>query len=114
MAAIYIESSIAGVSLPARVSDKAAHAALYAVLSSLIIWALTDGDWRCVTWKTVGSATVASILYGWTDEFHQLFVPSRQYEWLDLLADATGAFVAASLLWAWGIIRRGSDPKHGL
>lgn len=114
MAAIYLASSLSGISLPARLSDKAAHAALYFVLSSLIVWALTDGDVRRVTGRTVTIATLASVLYGWTDELHQLFVPSRQYEWLDLLADATGAGLAATLLWAWGIIRRGSEPHDGV
>jgi VanZ family protein len=114
MAAIYIASSLSGLSLPAHLSDKAAHAALYFVLSALIVWAITDGEVGRVTGRTVVIATLASILYGWTDELHQLFVPSRQYEWLDLLADATGACLAASLLWAWGIIRRGSEPTHGL
>ncbi len=114
MAAIYIASSLSGLSLPARLSDKAAHAALYFVLSSLIVWALTDGEVRRVSGRTVTIATLASVLYGWTDELHQLFVPSRQYEWLDLLADATGAGLAATLLWAWGIIRRGSEPHDGV
>lgn len=108
MLTIFGLSSQSGVSLPSMVSDKVAHAGLYAGLSSLIAWALTDGDWRRMTLVTVALATVSTVVYGWTDEFHQLFVPSRQYEWLDLAADATGALVAASVLWGWGIIARGN------
>ena len=110
MGAIFVESSMTGLSLPARVSDKVAHAGLYAVLSALLVWALTNGEWRRITGWTVLLATVAAILYGWTDEFHQLFVPSRQYEWLDLAADATGALAGACVLWGWGIISRGTRP----
>jgi len=107
MLVIFAASSLSGVSLPALVHDKVAHAALYAVLSSLLVWAFTEGDWRRTTGRTVAVATVVAVFYGWTDEVHQLFVPTRQFDWLDLAADATGAWLAASLLWAWGIIFRG-------
>jgi len=47
--------------------------------------------------------------YGATDELHQYFVPGRQADVADLLADAIGAIAAAGAIWAWGIIARGSE-----
>lgn len=114
MAAIFASSSSSDVSIPGRVSDKAVHAAIYALLSGLIVWALVDGHWRRVTLRVVVAAVVACLAYGWSDEVHQLFVPGRMYEWLDLAADTTGATVAACALWAWGIISRGSTHDHGV
>jgi VanZ family protein len=44
------------------------------------------------------------VLYGASDELHQMFVPGRTAAFDDLLADTIGALVGASLCWAWGII----------
>lgn len=61
--------------------DKLAHAGLYAVLGALFYLA--------------GLSPLAAVmitgLYGVTDELHQAFVPGRQPELLDLLADIVGA-----------------------
>ena len=112
MAAIFALSSLSQVSIPGQVSDKWAHAGAYAILSALIVWAWVRGRFTRVTVGTVVLATVASFLYGWSDELHQLFVPNRQFDWLDMVADATGAFASAAALWAWGIISRGSTRTH--
>lgn len=114
MGVIFAASSRSDVSIPGNLSDKVAHAGAYALLSTLIVWAVTSGQWTRVSVTTVLGATVASVLYGWSDEVHQLFVPNRQYEVLDMVADAAGAFLAASALWAWGILLRGSARRHGL
>jgi VanZ family protein len=56
---------------------------------------------------TSGIAAVAlAALYGMSDEFHQSFVPHRDVELGDVIADTAGAFVSVGALWLWGIIKR--------
>jgi VanZ family protein len=98
--------------LPGAPNDKVQHSTAYAVMGVLVTWALVRGEWRRVTCRTVVLATLFCTVYGWTDEVHQLFVPGRQYDLYDLLADATGAFLGAAAAWAWGIIARGGMRTH--
>ena len=41
-------------------------------------------------------AFLFTCFYGYVDEVHQLFVPGRTYDYLDMLADATGALMFIS------------------
>jgi VanZ family protein len=63
---------------------------------------------RPVSVTVAASAVLFSTAYGLTDEIHQHFVPPRQMDGLDLLADASGAALAAVIMYA-GIIRRRHD-----
>jgi len=49
------------------------------------------------------SATISSVcfctLYGMSDEWHQSFVPGRDTDLLDLLADTTGGLLAVSFIY---------------
>jgi VanZ family protein len=47
-----------------------------------------------------------AVTYGVTDEWHQSFVPNRQADVRDAIANAVGAFGATVVVGAWGIIRR--------
>lgn len=49
--------------------------------------------------KNVIISIVLSILYGLTDEFHQLYVPMRSFQTKDLLVDTLGALLAGGVLW---------------
>jgi VanZ family protein len=106
-AAIFTMSSMSRVSIPMRLSDKVVHAGVYSLLAAVLMWAVVAGDWRKVRAQHVVAVTVVCMLYGLSDEIHQLFVPRRRYELLDLAADTSGALGAAVAGWAWGIIRRG-------
>jgi VanZ family protein len=102
MAAIFIESSIAyPPSLPSGVSDKLAHVLLYGGLGALLVRAQAGGWRRPVTIGTAVAAVVWATLYGITDEIHQQFVPPRQSELRDVLADALGASVASGALYLY-------------
>jgi VanZ family protein len=46
-------------------------------------------------------AVLLTVLYGASDEFHQSFVPSRQMDVMDLVADGAGAAAAAGALYIW-------------
>ena len=63
--------------------DKLAHAAAFGLLAGFFWLALRSFWWPIVL----------SSLYGLSDELHQRFVPGRQFDLLDLLADITGALL---------------------
>ena len=74
-------------------SDKLKHFIAYALLGALIWRALRGGGWR-----RVGATVLIGTLYGLTDEIHQIYVPGRSFEFLDIAADGLGAFTAAAVL----------------
>jgi hypothetical protein len=81
-------------------SDKLAHVLLYAGLAALIRVGLVRSD-AGVSARIRRLAPLGfAVLYGISDEIHQLFVPNRSFELLDLLADAAGAtIVVAAMEW---------------
>jgi VanZ family protein len=95
---------------PPAITDKGAHAVLYSGLGALFVRALAGGWTRPVTWRIAAAAVMYSALYGVSDEVHQYFVPAREVEMLDVVADTIGAALAAIALAAWTIIR----GRHGL
>lgn len=75
-------------------ADKLVHVVVYAVLGLLVAAAL--GRARAASpWPRVLLVTVIVAAYGVLDEFHQSFVPGREPSIGDVIADATGGFVAA-------------------
>jgi VanZ family protein len=106
MAAIFFASSIPDPPVPSDVSDVSLHETAYFGLTLLLIRALSRERWSGVTLATLAAAWCIAVAYGATDEWHQSFVPNRHAELRDLGSDAIGAFVAASVVGAWGIIRR--------
>jgi len=111
MAFIFVTSSLSRVpSPPGGLSDKQVHAALYAGLAAVTLRALSGGSWRRVTiGASLGAALMASA-YGVLDEWHQLLVPGRSFEILDMAADTAGALLASGTLWTWSIIRPRTPP----
>jgi VanZ family protein len=91
-------------------ADKGAHALLYLGLGLLLARALSRGHRRSVTLGTALLVTAIAALYGISDEFHQSFVPPRQVEGLDVVADTIGAAAAAFGRAAWDIIH----SRHGV
>lgn len=109
MGAIFLLSSIPGDELPLpgiRFGDKAAHFLAYAFLGFLIgirrVLRVPGFPARAVAGPPVSPTPPADlpglavgILYGLSDEVHQLYVPLRQFSFADLAADALG--VAAGI-----------------
>ena len=89
---------------PAGLSFYEVHVATYAGLGALAARATGKGL-RGVSWRAVLGAFVISSLYGVSDEYHQLFVPGRSFDVLDMVADAIGSAVGASAVGAWSRIR---------
>ncbi len=84
--------------------DVSAHGLAYAALGGLTLRALARARWREVTATRVAAAAVTTMLYGFSDEFHQSFVPQRVADVRDLAADSIGALLAVSLIWACSIV----------
>jgi VanZ family protein len=114
MVAIFTASSASTVPGTDRLNDKLLHGVAYGGLCAVGLWAWARGEMRRVRWSVAVAAVVACVLFGYSDEFHQRFVPGRQYDLKDLLADGLGAAAAAGALAAWGIISRGRTRSHGL
>lgn len=104
MAMLFVFSSFS--TLPSPPGDLSAydmHIAAYAGLGALTARAVAKGL-RHVSWRAVAGAIVIAALYGISDEYHQMFVPGRSFDVLDMLADAIGAIVGASAVGAWSRI----------
>jgi VanZ family protein len=89
---------------------KAAHMGEYAVLA-VLVWRAArqprrdeDCPWD---WKPAGLALGVSVLYAVTDEWHQMFVPSREGRFGDVIFDAAGAALGLLAARAWHRWRRG-------
>lgn len=86
---------------------KGAHFTEYLILTLLAYRAFRYGEvWR--HWRALGFSGSFSILYAFTDEFHQVFVASRGPSLRDVGIDALGAmtgFVLLAMLYAWQSMR---------
>lgn len=74
---------------------KGAHMTEYAILAILIyVWL---GRWQLSRRRMACTATVLTMLYACSDEFHQLFVAGRAGRVSDVLVDSAGAVVGLAL-----------------
>jgi VanZ family protein len=106
MAAIFYVSSLSDPPAPSNVPDVDLHAAAYFGLMLLVTRAVTGASWKRVTGGVLAIAWCITVAYGATDEWHQMYVPNRHADFLDLQANAIGALIAAIALKAWVIIKR--------
>ncbi|GMV49172.1 MAG: hypothetical protein NBKEAIPA_02621 [Nitrospirae bacterium] len=79
-------------------SDKWLHFCEYGVLGALSYRACRHAAGPWVARRALVVAVAGATLYGLSDEIHQLFVPFRDGNGWDLLADALGAWLGA---WGW-------------
>lgn len=91
-----------------KVSDKVVHLFEYALLGALGYRACRHAAGAWVARHAVMVAVAGCALYGLSDEVHQLFVPFRQGDPLDLVADSVGATLGA---WSWRFLERRSLPS---
>ena len=100
-ALIFFASSREHVATPGltRIDDKFGHFAVYGLLGTLAC--RLGSGWPAAAW-----ALVAVSAYGASDEWHQSFVPGRQSELQDWIADTAGAALAIGLYWGWSWYRR--------
>ncbi len=97
------------ISLPAGV-DKLAHGGAYLILGLALAW----GRVRTVTGVPVVLLILMGVGYGALNEWYQMFVPGREVELLDGLANALGVLAGYGLFTRFGL-SRGSwgAPEEG-
>jgi VanZ family protein len=78
-------------------ADKLAHLFIYAGLTLLVSWAIRQSNESPRPWVQWGAPILFAACYGITDEIHQYYVPNRDMDPLDLLADAAGAILIQSI-----------------
>lgn len=71
-------------------ADKLAHLLAYGVLASLIYFALKKSQ---ASVHPIFIPFLIAFLYGVSDELHQYFVPGRDADLFDAVANGVGAFV---------------------
>lgn len=86
---------------------KIAHATIYFVLAFLVLIALgTDKEHL---WRNSLIAVIFCLIYSFTDEYHQLFVPGRSGALKDCIIDTGGALIACVIygagVWIVGLIK---------
>ncbi len=83
--------------LALEIWDKLQHSLAFLVLVLLLGQALS-GQWlKAPNWRQALLAFLIAILFGMTDEIHQHFVPTREMQFLDWVADMVGS--AGIFLW---------------
>ena len=75
--------------------DKVAHFGAYAVLGALLAFAADRSR------TPLAAAVLLGVLYGASDEIHQMYVPGRSPDVLDWAADAAGVITACYLYTRW-------------
>lgn len=87
--------------------DKVAHFGAYAVLGALLAFAAHRSR------APLAVAVVLGLLYGASDEVHQMFVPGRSPDVLDWAADAAGVLTACFLYTRWRSRRAAAHAAAG-
>ena len=87
---------------------KCCHLAEYGVFALLVWRALkaSKTDLPTWSWPRVGGTLLIVFLYAATDEFHQIFVPTRTPRVTDVLIDTCGGALALFGLWIWNRRKR--------
>lgn len=96
---IFIGSSIPGdqIGLETASIDKLLHAIEYLILS-LLIFASLKFSITIKNGTIFWLAAVGSSLYGLSDEIHQIFVPLREFDVLDIACNTSGSILGSYLM----------------
>ena len=100
MGVIFFLSTLPDAETPFRytIPDKIAHGTEYFILAFFIFIAFQ----RTTSLRFITTALITVIwvaLYGLSDEYHQLHVPTRNFDLWDLFADVTGAVILLLLMY---------------
>jgi len=112
MGVIFYFSTLPESATPGRdiLPDKVCHAGEYFILGFFILFALqrtTQVRFSTSFWITLAWGAV----YGLSDEIHQLYVPTRQFDVMDIAADVSGIVVLFLILW---VLQRLGERGSGI
>jgi VanZ family protein len=98
--AIFLLSHQSRVEIPIKIIgiDKTLHFIVYGVLAGLIYRACRKSQNVFIFRKASFISLICSTLYGFSDEFHQFYIPGRQTSEWDFMADALGAIAAIIII----------------
>jgi len=91
--AIFTFSHLSHPPSPPGAPDWLLHGLEYGLLGLLLARALAGGLHGRLSRRRAALTMVLGVLYGATDEWHQSFIPGRQVEAGDLLADSAGTLL---------------------
>lgn len=83
---------------------KGAHFSIFLLLGFLVVGLLKE--FHTITWKEMFLAFVFSFIYACSDEIHQLFVPGRSGNIIDVVIDSLGSYFGILLYYGYYKIRR--------
>ncbi len=83
------------------ITRKAAHFTEYAILALLASRAFISSSHEALRRRWASVTLLLVVLYSLSDEFHQLFVPSRSASIYDSLIDMAGGLTALTLYASW-------------
>ena len=78
--------------------DKVIHAVLYAVLGGIVSVGIRTSGRNPSAWTQCFAPILFAAVYGAVDEIHQSFVPNRDFDLGDILADLAGAAIIQMVL----------------
>lgn len=111
--AIFIQSSIPGEKIPPAALltyDKLIHTGIYFVFGLSLAFALRrQTRWSYMREHWFVSGMLIAVLYAISDETHQLFVPKRVADIMDLNADVLGIVLA---FWLYRLIEQRQRPAE--
>ncbi|MFT7538486.1 MAG: VanZ family protein [Lysobacterales bacterium] len=76
-------------------NDKACHLVEYGIWGLLVMRALFNSVSNRNMWMMWICVVLAAFVYGLSDEYHQLFVVGRHFDFIDVLFDTLGGFLGA-------------------
>lgn len=108
---LFPQMSQASIDLLHHLFRKTGHLTEYALLALLLWRALrrpqkSDRSARPWRWDEAGLSLTIVFAYAASDEFHQIFVPSRTPLVSDVMIDTAGGVIGLLLLWGIGKILR--------
>lgn len=103
-AGIFVLSSIPALSPPPvgfELSDKLYHFVEFFGFGLVLIRAFTNSGSALLSSRPFAAASLFGIFYALTDEFHQYFVPNREVQFWDVVADTLGVVAISVVWWLW-------------
>ena len=92
--------------------DKGVHAVEYGALALLLAHAIRRTWLTTPLWRVLLYAVALTFVWGFLDEVHQAFVPGRNADARDLLADTVGAFLGSACLVAFHWLRSSAGTRR--